>query len=38
MRAITTRSFNIIYPIFDVHFFVFKKFFQNIMTLCKVSF
>ena len=35
MRAIITRALNIFYPIFEVHFFVFKE--LKILSLFIVS-
>ena len=37
MCAIITRGLYIFYTSFEVHFFVFKDFFQNFLSLCMVS-
>ena len=37
MRSIIACDLNIQYPIFEVHFFAFKEFFQKILSFCMVS-
>ena len=36
-RAIITRGSYIYYPIFEIYFFVFKLFFQEILFLCMIG-